>query len=324
MAKITSIPRRRRLPVSRGNYMVDVCRGVLRVRKWPRKRGTPKSALQRWWNDWFRQGNLLAKYADAASQTRAIEITAGSGMYPRDYLLKAMRGRLYVWRDQFGWVWHSMAARGDISQSLDVLGQTIGDLLVRGKTYWAPAAGGVLGDVVTHRGPADPPEWLAPAGGGGVTQEQLPGTPISPDNTVAAYEFDVSAYTSVNFVLDAIGFAASDRPMFRFSTDNGATYRNGATDYMRAFIDKATNGIAGKTEINATHLNAASGQQVHFNFYNLRVGQCGWLGVGGTTSALAKSLGGFATFAGPITDIKLYSNAGNNMNAGTIRVVGSR
>ena len=304
--------------------MVDVVRGVLRVRKWPAKRGPPRSEAQRYWVDWFKQANLLAKYADANSQRTAIQLTKGTGKYPRDLLLQAMRGRLYTWTDQFGWRWYSMAARQDISESLDVLAQTIGSVLVRGQAWWAAAAGGVLGDVLTHRGPADPPEWLAPAGGGGITQEQLAGTPISPDNTVSSYEFDVSAYMSVDIVLDTLGFAASDRPMFRFSIDNGVSYKAGATDYMRFFIDKGSNGVAGKTEINATHLNAASGQQAHFKFSNLRVGQCGYLGVGGTTSALAKSLGGFATFASPVTNIKLYSNAGNNMNAGTIRAVGEK
>ncbi len=146
--------------------MIDAVRGVLRVRRWPRKRGTPTSALQLWWIDWFRQANLLAKYADAASIVRSKEMAAGSGMYPRDILLKAMRGRLYNWTDQDGWKWYSMAAVGDISETLDVLAQTIGSLLVRAADRWRTVPPGDPGDVLTHQAADEPPVWSPPAGGG--------------------------------------------------------------------------------------------------------------------------------------------------------------
>ncbi len=147
--------------------MVDAVRGTLRVRRWPKKRGPPKSAAQRFWIDWFRQANLLAKYADPMSQIRSKEIAAGSGLYPRDVLLKAMRGRLYTFTDETGWIYFPMAAVQDISESLDVLAQTVGDILVRATDRWRPPPAGVLGDVLTNQGPGTPPEWK-PASGGGV------------------------------------------------------------------------------------------------------------------------------------------------------------
>lgn len=70
--------------------MVDTVRGRLRVRKWPRKRGTPKSPLVRQWNDWFRDANYLAKRAPGHAQNAAIELTKGTGLYPRDLMLRAM------------------------------------------------------------------------------------------------------------------------------------------------------------------------------------------------------------------------------------------
>jgi len=39
---LRSIPRAQRYPSLRGRVMIDTVRGVLRVRKWPKKRGTPK------------------------------------------------------------------------------------------------------------------------------------------------------------------------------------------------------------------------------------------------------------------------------------------
>lgn len=147
--------------------MIDAVRGVLRVRKWPRKRGAPTSERQLYWIDWFRQANLLAKYADPMSQARAKIMTAGTGLYPRDVLLSAMRGRLWHWADSSGWKWYSMAAIGDISESLDVLAQTLGDVLVRAGDRWRSAGSGDLDDVLTHQGPDNPPAWLPGGGGGG-------------------------------------------------------------------------------------------------------------------------------------------------------------
>lgn len=166
MAIIRSVPRNRRMPALRNAVMVDTVRGVLRVRKWPKKRGTPKSALQRWWIDWFRQANLLAKYADGMAMARAIEMTRQTGLYPRDVMLSAMRGRLYVWADETGWKWYPMAAVQDISDSLDVLAQTIGSVLVRATDRWRAPPVGVVGDVLTNQGVGAPPVWQAPAAGG--------------------------------------------------------------------------------------------------------------------------------------------------------------
>ena len=147
--------------------MIDTVRGVLRVRKWPRKRPGKRTPIERFWSDWFKQANLLAKYADPMSQARAIQMTKGSGMYPRDVLLKAMRGRLYAWTTSDGWKWYSMAAIGDVSESLDVLGQTVGDILVRAVDRWRPLAPGVIGDVVTNKGPGVAASWEAPVAVGG-------------------------------------------------------------------------------------------------------------------------------------------------------------
>ena len=161
MAIIRTIPRKGRRPAHTGRIMIDTVRGVLRVRKWPRKRPGPRTAIERFWSDWFTQANKLAKYADAMSQVRAIEMTKGSGMYPRDVLLKAMRGRLYAWTTPDGWKWYSMAAIGDISESLDVLAQTVGDVLVRAVDRWRPPPAGIAGDVLTNAGPGLPPGWAA-------------------------------------------------------------------------------------------------------------------------------------------------------------------
>ena len=166
MAILRSVPQAARSPSYRGRVIIYAQRGVLRVAKWPRKRGTPKSAKQRWWNDWFTQANLLAKYADPMSQARAIQMTKGSGLYPRDVLLEAMRGRLYWWADETGWKWFPMAATQDVSNSLDTVAQVVGSILVRALDRWRAPALGNLDEVLTLKGPDLIPEWAAPGGGG--------------------------------------------------------------------------------------------------------------------------------------------------------------
>jgi len=167
MAKLTSIPRKRRGPSFRGRVMIDTVRGAIRVRKWPKKRGPPKSERQRFWVDWFKQANRLAKYASGLDQVTAIAMTLRSGWYPRDILLKAMRGRLYWMTTPDGWKWYPVAAIGDISETLDVLAQTVGSVLVRAADRWRAPVPGVLDDVLTLKGSPPIPAWAA-AGGGGV------------------------------------------------------------------------------------------------------------------------------------------------------------
>lgn len=297
-------------------------RGVLRVRKWPRKRGTPKSALQRWWIDWFKQANKLAKYADGASQARAIEITKNSGMYPRDILLAAMRGRLYIWQDQFGKVWYPMAAIQDISESLDVLAQTVGSVLVRAVDRWRPAepSSPAAGLVLTSAGVGLPPTWSS--AGTGVSQIVVPGTPIVPDGTVSFYDIDVTAFVSVDLIAHEIGFAGVDHLTAQYSTDGGSTFHNGATDYGSTYL-RQTNEIANNApQMDISPIVGATGHHASIEFKSLRAGHCIQNSDAAVGAAAVSRRGGHAQFAGPITHIRLFASAGNNFNAGDFSATG--
>lgn len=300
--------------------MIDAVRGVLRVRKWPRKRGPPRSAAQAFWVDWFKQANLLAKYADGMSQVRAKQMAQGSGMYPRDILLKAMRGRLYTWVDTTGWRWFSVAAIQDISESLDVLAQTVGSVLVRAADRWRAPAPGTINDVLTYKGDATPPVWQTP--GGGVSQGVLVGTPIVPDGTVNQYVLDLTPYVQIELMLDLIGYAASDRADVRFSTDGGSTYHAGAADYVQIFNDKNTSAANQVSQVALVPAPSVGNHVSKAKFANLRAGRQTHNVAGGTIAVGSGLISGFANFDGPITHMKIYTRSGNNFNAGTIRGVG--
>ncbi len=304
--------------------MVDVVRGVLRVRKWPKKRGTPQSAKQRFWVDWFRQANLLAKYADPILQARAIEMTKHTGLYPRDIILSSMRGRLYTWIDTTGWKWFPMAAIQDISESLDVLAQTVGDVLVRAADRWRAPVPGSLGDVLTLAGAPPVPAWQAGGGGGGITQEVIAGTPIVPDGTKNSYDIDVSIYASFQIDFWEVGFASSDQPWFRLSTDGGVTFNAGGSDYRQGYLSPAIDAWTWAAQIFAILGDSTFNQNVVGNFTSLRAGRPSWHIGGSNANGAMAFRAGHTNFDGPVTDIRIGSYGGANYNAGTIRMVGQR
>ncbi len=322
MAILRSIPRRVRGASYRGRIMIDSVRGTLRVRRWPKKRGPPRSPLQRWWVSWFIQANLLAKYVDGMQAARFIEMTKDSGLYPRDVALMAMRGRLYNWADETGWRWYSMAAIGDISESLDVLGQTIGDILVRAADRWRPIPAGNVGDVVTKSAPGLPPVWQAPSGG--IVQAELAESPISPDSSVNNYVFDVSTYIDVEITCLEVDLDGSSDIQMEVSTDAGVSYHNGAADYVRYFIDQGLSGVSIGTVCTVTRAPSSTNHNVHFYSRNLRARRSTWGCFGGVTSGSARTRSGFYTFDGPVTHIKFKTTTGTNFKNGTIIAIGTK
>jgi len=319
---LRSIPRKQRMASYRGRLMIDTVRGVLRVRKWPKKRGTPRSALQRFWIDWFTQANLLAKYADPMSQVRAIEMTKGTGLYPRDVLLSAMRGRLYWWADETGWKWFPMAATQDVSNSLDTLSQVIGSVLVRAVDRWRSVVGGVAGQVLTYQGDAAPPTWESAAGG--VTQQQLAESPISPDNTVSQYILDVSTYLDVDITFDDVDIASSDTIKFTLSTDGGSTYHTGGTDYFSAFLSATAEAFGSGAQADLSDGSGTSNHLIRLAITKILAPRCSWSALAAKAGPSTSQRTGFARFDGPVTHIKLFTPGANNFNNGSIRAMGSR
>jgi len=297
MAKLKGIYRSQRMPSYRGKVMIDVLKGQVRVRKWPTKRGPPKSELQAWWVDWFKQANLLAKYVDGASAARAIDMSMGSGMYPRDILLKAMRGRLYSWEDPSGRIWRSMAAILDISNSLDVLSDAIGSVLVRASDRWRAPSPGAVGDVLTYQGAAAAPSWQplsAVAGFGGGALVYRSSSFSLPNNTTTNIPFTNSKYDTHSF------FDVGANPT-RLTIPTGATWARvtadveiigSGTGYRRMLLRK--NGVS----------------------YEGR-GFCKIPGGGVSNQELNAVSAVVAVSAGDYFEMGLFQNSGSARNVGT-------
>jgi len=303
--------------------MIDTFRGVLRVRKWPAKYGKPRSALQAWWVDWFKQANLLAKYADPMSQARAIEMTKGSGMYPRDVLLKAMRGRLYFWSTPDGWKWYSVAAIQDVSDSLDALAQVVGSVLVRATDRWRSVVPGAIGQVLTYQGAAAAPIWAGAGGGAGVEQAELAGSPIVPDGTKSEYIFDVTDLAEITVTWLALGFASSAGLLMRFSVDGGVTYKSTVGDYQHQSMTPTAASAATSSAFVAFASPGTTGHAGTFNMTGIQTSRASYVANTNRAGSSGALRTGFTNFAGPITHLKLIATPVVNFNAGTIKLIGT-
>lgn len=186
---------------SRGAVVVSDWRGAIRVSKWPRKRGKPTHPAVLWWNEWFRQANILAKYAPAEFQSTARRATSQSALMPRDVMIMAMRGRLFTFEIEGLGTVYSVAGRQDVSTALDLIGKQPGSLLYRSPEMWVPVPIGSAGQVLTV-GANLAPEWQPPSGGGG-------GVYSPPTTETLPYEVNADGMTVVN---SAYGSMTIGRP----------------------------------------------------------------------------------------------------------------
>lgn len=162
----------RRGPSYGGRLIFDTYRGAWRARAWPRPRKRRRTKKERHREELFALASTLTKYTFPQQQILAREITKGTPLMPRDLQVAAMFGRLFAITFPDGRTLYPMAARHDVSDSLDVLGQVPGGILIRGEALWEILTPGPAGQVLTSQGPGLPPRWSTATGtsaGGGCT-----------------------------------------------------------------------------------------------------------------------------------------------------------
>lgn len=125
-----------RRPSMRGNLLQDVVRGTERSRAWPEKRGSRQTPGQREQVDWFRQANWAFKLQDPKTIAMFIHAAQGTSLYPRDVFSIMAAGGLFAVNLPGGKAAYPMASVLAVSESLDVLSQQQGFILIRGVDRW--------------------------------------------------------------------------------------------------------------------------------------------------------------------------------------------
>lgn len=123
-------------PSLRGAVYIYIRNGQMIAAKWPRKRGPAKTAVHREQTQWFATARKLAKYTFVEGQIAAREATAGTPFLPADLLMSAMAGRMVSVKEIGGPFYRSKRAMADVSDSLDLITDIPGSILVRGDDVW--------------------------------------------------------------------------------------------------------------------------------------------------------------------------------------------
>lgn len=152
-----------RRPALRGVLLQDLFRGVERTRSWPSKGPRRPTKAQLEARELFRQRVNATKYMPAAQQAQYREACEGTSFLPRDFLLMQMYGRLFAGVLPDGKVMYSMASRQTLSESLDILAQVPGMLLLRGEQYWEGFPMGAALQQLRVNAAGDALEWASPS-----------------------------------------------------------------------------------------------------------------------------------------------------------------
>jgi len=100
--KVRWTPGSLRFPALKGKLQIVPLRGQMIAKAWPRKRGPSKSPSVRNQNAWFKEANRLTKTLAPTQMVQAIAMTKGTGLYPRDLLLRQMSGGMFDIIDEDG------------------------------------------------------------------------------------------------------------------------------------------------------------------------------------------------------------------------------
>ena len=149
--------------------------GRLYVRRKPDMRGVRFSDAFRSNWDFIRYSTQLYKITHAYFLEQYNQQALGLWLQPRDIWTAAVAGRLWWFELEDGRKLFPVAARISMSQSLDVLSQVPGSILVRGSEFWVGLPPGPVGHVLTVTAPGVIGWYPVPGLAGGVKTYLIPG-----------------------------------------------------------------------------------------------------------------------------------------------------
>jgi hypothetical protein len=149
--------------------------GRLFARRKPNMRGVRFSDAFRSNWDFIRYSTQLYKITHAYFIEQYNQQALGLWLQPRDIWTAAVAGRLWYFELEDGRKLFPQAARVSMSQSLDVLSQAPGSLLIRGSEFWVGLPPGPVGHVLTVTAPGEVGWYPVPGLAGGVKTYLIPG-----------------------------------------------------------------------------------------------------------------------------------------------------
>jgi len=267
--------------------MVDMVNGKIRIRKWPRPRGKPKDPTVQANNDLFAQGNKAWKYLSAVQQDTFRNAVEGSPLLPRDLQTAMTFDRLFLFELEDGKVIYPVKLKKEVSEALDTITQTVGQILQRTEDGWegVPYSSGT--------------SWVHVADytiSAGTSAKDIPW----PDGASFA-----------RFIYQDIVLSASNQRRIRISTDNGATFISTSGTYKHMTASDAFTAQAYFTMHADTVNNARSAVHEYEQWQSDKPFT--------VANTVANTYGWQTTASGLITNVRLYPSAGT-LTSGTISV----
>lgn len=197
--------------------MQDVSQGEERNRLWPRKRPRRKTKEQKAREEKFRFANQATKYIAPQTLVAFTEGVRGTPLLPRDLIIQQLYQRTAAFTLPDGKTRFPVVAKTSVSQSLDVLSQTPGSILLRGEEFWEAAIPGGL------------PQWSV-----------LMDVTVTEDTPYVETEVFAGISQVSCICLNAVTVGPRQR-VLQVSTNGGASYLTAETDYQNTNADGIPN-----------------------------------------------------------------------------------
>lgn len=226
MAKLTGAYYGRRKPAVGKAFYVRELRGQLLLCKWPRKRGRPLHPTTREQNEKFRQANWLAKYAPAAIQMAHRTVVEGTSLLPRDLMIASMYGRGFDFVIPGARRRYPVAARQDLTDTLDILGALAGGIIARGPDQWEGVSPTQAGQALIS-GPTGQAPTYQTIGSQDGLWVQVEDVTLPADLALNAFHDTVIAgnWNAIEYQALLKGSPSGQQPLMRFNDDAGLNYQ---------------------------------------------------------------------------------------------------
>jgi hypothetical protein len=238
---------------------------------------------------------MVARYISPQQMKMWIEARSGTPILPRDIITAMLSNTLIAITLPNGRTLYPMPARIAVSEALDALSQTDGDILVRRDGIW-------IGEP-------------KPGGGGGGSWTLLDEWSFAADGAFNMRVVDLQGSSDVRIVVEAVTLSASGWRAYSLSEDGGATWLTG-TPWRTLAVDGQIDQADGIGYLHSTSSSAA--RHASYHLFGLQDGWPTFIG-----QRTGNSQQGYINTPNPLTHLRMQASTGvPNWTAGSYHVWG--